>query len=138
MNLMDMIYNFQEEYITKEHIDEVRKRGAREGQIRVLNQLIEDQRKELRKKEILTYDRRNKTSNPLPQPPTPPHPEVGSPLPYTNKVVPPPPPPVLELLLEPTSAEEDIQLNIDVSAMFGKLNMVVPVIELCKLSSVRK
>jgi thiol-disulfide isomerase/thioredoxin len=31
MNFMDMIYKFQEEYITQEQIDEVRKRGAREG-----------------------------------------------------------------------------------------------------------
>jgi hypothetical protein len=31
MNFMDMICNFREEYITQEQIDEVRKRGAREG-----------------------------------------------------------------------------------------------------------
>jgi hypothetical protein len=41
-------------------IDEARRKGAREGQLRVLNQLTEDQRKELKKSEILTYARRNK------------------------------------------------------------------------------
>jgi hypothetical protein len=49
-----MICNFREGDITQEKNDEVRKRGAREGRIRVLNQLTEDQRKELRKNEVLT------------------------------------------------------------------------------------
>jgi hypothetical protein len=55
----------------------------------------------------------------------------------TKKVVPPPPPPVQELLPKPTWAEE-IQLNIDVPTMIGKMNMTVPVTEMCKIPSVRR
>jgi hypothetical protein len=86
----------------------------------------------------LTYARRNKASVPPQQPSTPLQPEVEVPLPSTERVVPPLPPPVHELLPKPTSTEEEIQLNIDVSAMFGKLNMTVPVTEMCKIPSVRK
>jgi hypothetical protein len=49
-NFMDMICNFREEYITHKNIDEVIKRGAREGRLRVLNQLTEDQKKGIEKK----------------------------------------------------------------------------------------
>jgi hypothetical protein len=77
----------------------------------------------------LTYTRRNKTSAPPSQPTTPP--------PSTEKVVPPPPPPVHELLPKPTPIDE-IQLNIEVAAMFGKLNITVPVTEMCKIPSVRR
>jgi hypothetical protein len=91
--------------------------------------LTDDQRKELRKWEYLTYTRRNKASTPPTQPTTPP--------PSTEKVVPPLPPPVHEFLpkLAPTY---DIQLNIDIATMFGKLIMMVPVIEICKIPSVRR
>jgi len=133
-----VICNFREEDITQKQIDEVEKRGAREGRLRVLNQLTEDQRKELRKKEVLTYARRNKASVPLLQLSTPLHLEVEVPLPSTKKVVPPPSPPIRELLPKPTSTKEEIQLNIDMSAMFGKLNIIVLVIEMCKIPSVRK
>jgi hypothetical protein len=51
-------------------------------------------------------------------------------LPSTEKVVPPPLPLVHELLPKPTSIEEEIKLNIDVSTMFGKLNMIVPMMEM--------
>jgi hypothetical protein len=99
-----------------------------------LNQLTNDQRKEMRKIEILTYSRKNKASVPLPQP----QPEATTPPPYTKKVVPPLPPPVHELLPKPTPTEENIQLNIDVPTMFGKLNTTVPITEMCKIPSVRR
>jgi hypothetical protein len=83
--------------------------------------LTDDQRKELRKREYLTYTRRNKSSSPPSQPTSPP--------PSIEKVVPPLPPPVHELLPKPTPTDE-IQLNIDVATMFGKLNMMVPVTEM--------
>jgi hypothetical protein len=41
------------------------------------------------------------------------------------------------LLPKPTPAD-DIQLNIDVASMFGKLNMTVPVTEMCKIPSVKR
>jgi hypothetical protein len=53
-------------------------------------------------------------------------------------VVPPLPPPVHEFLPKPTPTENKIQLNIDVATMFGKLNMMVPVTEMCKIPSVRR
>jgi hypothetical protein len=60
--------------------------------------LIDDQKRELRKMEYLTYTRRNKASNPPSQPATPP--------PYTDKVFPPPPPPIHELLPKTTPTDE--------------------------------
>jgi hypothetical protein len=41
------------------------------------------------------------------------------------------------LLPKPTPTD-DIQLNIDVASMFGKLNMTVPVTEMCKIPSVKR
>jgi hypothetical protein len=41
------------------------------------------------------------------------------------------------LLPEPTP-KDDIQLNIDVANSFGKLNMIVLVIEMCKIPSVKR
>jgi hypothetical protein len=91
---MDMINNFQEEEVTQEQIDEARRKGEREGRLWVLNLLIDDQRKELRKREFLTYTRRNKSLIPPSQPSTPPQPEAIAPPPFTEKVVPLLPPPL--------------------------------------------
>jgi hypothetical protein len=63
MNFMDMICNLQEEVI-QEQIDEARRQGEREGRLQVLNQLTNNQRKELGKREYLTYTRRNEYSTP--------------------------------------------------------------------------
>jgi hypothetical protein len=94
-----------------------------------LNQLTNDQNKELRTREYLTYTRRNKASSP------PSHPDT--PLPSAEKVAPPPPPPVHDFLPKTTCADE-IHLNIDVVSMFKKLNMMVPVTEMCKISSMKR
>ena len=109
MNFIDMICTFQEEQVTQEKINESRRRGEREGRIRALNQLTNDE-KELRRREYLTYTIRNKSSAP------PSHP--NTPLPSKKKVAPPPPSLVRELLPKPTPTD-DIQLNIDVASMFG-------------------
>jgi hypothetical protein len=90
--------------------------------------LTDDQRKELRRREILTYRRKN-SPTPSSQPDTP--------LPPAEKVAPPPPPPVCELLPK-TTPTVDIQLNIDVANMFGKLNMTVPMTEMCKITSIKR
>jgi hypothetical protein len=115
-----MICNFNDEQVTQEQINEARRIGEREGRLWALNKLTDDQKKELRRREILTYTRRKNASAPPSQPDTP--------LPSAEKVAPPPPPPVCELLPKPTPTD-DIQLNIDVASMFGKLNMTVPVTE---------
>jgi hypothetical protein len=78
--------------------------------------LTDDHRKDLKKREYLIYTRRNKSPAPPSQPVTPP--------PSTEKVVPPPPLPLHEFLPKPVPTYE-IQLNIDVPTMFGKLNMTV-------------
>jgi hypothetical protein len=72
----------------------------------------------------LTYSRRNKVPS--------------SPSPTTKEVPPPPPPPVHDLLPQPVPTNEDLHLNIDVPSMIGKMNMVVPMVEMCKIPSVRK
>jgi hypothetical protein len=77
--------------------------------------LTNDQKKELRRREIMTYTRINKASTPLSQP-----------LPSAEKVAPPLPPPICEFLPKPTPTN-NIKLNIDVAHMFIKLNMTVPV-----------
>jgi hypothetical protein len=123
-----MICNLNDEHVTQEHINEARRIGEREGRIQALNKLTDDQKKELRRREILTCRRKNASAPPL-QPDTP--------LPIVEKVVPQPPPPVCEFLLKPTPTDY-IQLNIDVANMFGKLNMTVPVMEMCKIPSVKR
>jgi hypothetical protein len=98
MNFIDMICVFQEEKVTQEHINEDKRRGEREGRLRALNQLTNYQKKELRRREYLTYNRRNKDSNPPSQ--------LDTPLPSVEKVAPPPPPLIHELLPKPTPADE--------------------------------
>jgi hypothetical protein len=51
-------------------------------------------------------------------------------------VAPAPPPPVCELLPKITPTD-DIQLNIDVASIFGKMNMTVLVKEMCKIPYVK-
>jgi hypothetical protein len=77
--------------------------------------------------EIITYRRKNASAPPS---------QLDTPLPPTEKVAPPPPLPVCEFLPKRTSTD-DIQLNIDVANMFGKMNMTVPVTEMCKIPSVK-
>jgi hypothetical protein len=97
-----------------------------------LNQLIDDQRKELRKREYLTYNRRNKDSTPPSQNSTPPPSteKVVSPPPSTEKVVSPPPPLVHELFPNLSPTKDEIQLIIYVAARFGNLNMMVLIPEM--------
>jgi hypothetical protein len=90
----------------------------------VLNQMDEDLKDKLRKKEILTYSRRKKVQAPPP--------------PTTKEVHPPPPPPVHDLLPQPAPSDEELHLNIDVSPMMGKMNMSVPMVEMCKIPYVTK
>jgi hypothetical protein len=125
-----MICNFDHEQVTQEQINEARRIGEREGRLQALNKfLTDDQKKELSRREIMTYTRRNKASASPSQ--------TDTPLPSPEKVAPPPPPPICELLPKPTPIN-DIQLKIDVASMFGKLNMTVPVTEICKIPSVKR
>jgi hypothetical protein len=103
--------------------------GGIKGRLWALNQLTVDQKKEFRRREYLTYTRRNKASAPPSQ--------CDTPIPSEKKVSTPLPPPLHELLPKPTSTDE-IQLNIDVAAMFRKMNMTVPVTEMCKILSVNR
>jgi hypothetical protein len=129
MNFMDMICIFLEEQVTQEQINEARRQGEREGRLQALNQLTVDQKKELRRREYLIYTIRNKASAPPSQPDTP--------LSSAEKVAPPLPPPLHELLPKTTPTYE-IQLNIDVASMFGKMNMTMPVLEMCNIPSVKR
>jgi hypothetical protein len=56
-------------------------------------------------------------------------------LPATKAV---PSPPVLDQPPQSVPANEDLHLNIDVPIMIRKMNMVVPMVEMCKIPSVRK
>jgi len=63
MNFIDTIFFLQDDeyvHITPKTLEEARKRGARKGRLKALNQLDENTKNELRKKEILTYARGNK------------------------------------------------------------------------------
>jgi hypothetical protein len=71
--------------ITEEQLEEVRKRATRQARLEILNQMDEGLKDKLRKREILTYSRRNKV--PFPHPPV------------TKELPPPPPHPVHDLLL---------------------------------------
>jgi hypothetical protein len=126
-NMNFMICNLNDEQVTQEQINEARRIGEREGRLRALSKLTDDQKKESRR-EILTYKRKNALAPPS---------QADTPLPLAIKVATPPPPSVCELLLKPTSTD-DIQLNIDVENMFGKLNMTFPMTEMCKIPSVKR
>jgi hypothetical protein len=63
-----------------------------------LNQFTDDQKKELRRREYMTYTRGNKYLAP------PYHPDT--PLPLVEKVTPPPPPLVREFIPNPTHADD--------------------------------
>jgi hypothetical protein len=76
--------------------------------------------------------------HPPPEKQAPSQPRKEAPPQPAEKVVPPPPPPVRDLLPRPTQEDEEIQLNIDVPTMIGKMNMSVPVVEMCKIPSVRR
>jgi hypothetical protein len=39
---------------------------------------------------------------------------------------------------KPAPTDEELRLDIDVPTMIGKMNMSVPVVEMCKIPSVRK
>jgi hypothetical protein len=53
-----MICNINDEQVTQEKINESKRIGEREGRICALNKLTGDQKKELRRREILTYKRK--------------------------------------------------------------------------------
>jgi hypothetical protein len=120
-----IICNLNEEQTAQDLVDKTRRIGEREERIWALSKLTDDQRKDLKRREILVYKRKN-ASAPSSQP--------NAPLPPAKKVAPRPPLPVCELLPKPTPAD-DVQLNIDVANMFGKLNMTVPVTEMCNVMS---
>jgi hypothetical protein len=123
-----MICNLNNEQVTQEQINEARRIGEREGRLQALSKLTDDQNKELRRREILTYKRKNSPA-PLSQPNTS--------LPPVEKAAPPYPSSLCELFTNLTPTD-DIQLNIDVANMFGKLNMTVLVTEMCKIPSVKR
>jgi hypothetical protein len=104
MNFIDTIFACQDdEYvdITPEKIDKVRRRGSRKERLRALNQLDENTKNKLRKKEIFTYARRNRASVPPSQAKEDP--------PQLVKEVPPPPPLLMHnLLLKPVPTNEEI------------------------------
>jgi hypothetical protein len=50
----------------------------------------------------------------------------------------PPPSPLVHEFLPKTTPADNIQLNIDVVSMFGKLNMAIPMIEMCKIPSMKR
>jgi hypothetical protein len=60
------------------------------------------------------------------------------PPPLASKEVPPAPPPIHDLLPQPTPSNEELPLSIDVPSMMGKMNMPVPMVEMCKITSVRR
>jgi hypothetical protein len=90
-----------------------------------LSKLTDDQKKEPRRREILTYRIKNASAPPS---------QPNTPLPSPEKVA---PLPICEFLPKPTPAY-DIQLNIDVANMFGKLNMTVPVTKMRKIPFVKR
>jgi hypothetical protein len=49
----------------------------------------------------------------------------------------PPPPPLIRELIPKTTLADEIQLNIYVASMFRKLNIMVPMTEMCKIPSMK-
>jgi hypothetical protein len=59
-----MICHFNDEHVTQEQINEARRIGEREGRLRALNKLTNNQKKELRRREILIHRRKNTSAPP--------------------------------------------------------------------------
>jgi hypothetical protein len=59
-----VIFNLNDEQVTQEEINESRKIGEIEGRLQSLSKLTDDQKKELRRREIITYRRKNIASPP--------------------------------------------------------------------------
>jgi hypothetical protein len=78
----------------------------------------------------LTYARRNRVLVPPPSAKVPPSQENKDPPQPIKEVRPPPSPLIHNFLPKPMPTNEEIQLNIDVSIMMGKMNMSVPVVEM--------
>jgi hypothetical protein len=134
MNFIDTIFVCQDdEYveITQEQLEEVNKRGARKGRLLALNQLDENTKNELRKKEILACARRNRVPVPPPSTLIPPLQAKEDPPQLVQEVPPPPPPSMHNLLLNPVPTNEEIQLNIDMTTMTRKINILVPIVDMC-------
>jgi hypothetical protein len=95
----------------------------------------EDMKYKLRKNEIMTYLRRNKVLVPPPQAT-----KKGVPPPplASKEISPPPPPSVHDFLPPPVPSIEELHLNIDVPDMMGNMNMSIPMVEMCKIPSVRR
>jgi hypothetical protein len=92
-----MICNLNNEHVTQEQINEAKIIGERVGRLWAVSKLIDDQKKELRRREILTYKRKNVSSPPS---------QPNTPLPSAEKVAPPPPPLVCELIPMPTPTND--------------------------------
>jgi len=45
---------------------------------------------------------------------------------------------VHDYLSKPTPTDKELQLNIDVPAMMGKMNMLIPLIKMCKIPSIKR
>jgi hypothetical protein len=108
-------------------VNEARRIGERDGGLWALSKLTGDQKNKLKRRENLIYTVKNAST---------PSSHLHTHVPPAEKMAPPLPPPVCELLPNPTPTD-DIQLNIDVANMFGKLNMKVPVTEMCKIPFVK-
>jgi hypothetical protein len=127
LKCIDTTYTLEDEKyidITEEQLEEVREQVAWQAQLEILSQMDEPLKERLRKKDMLTYSRTNK---------------FPSSLSLTTKVVPPPPtPPFHDLLPQPIPTNEDHVLNIDVPNMIGKMNIMVLMVNMCKIPSIRK
>jgi hypothetical protein len=91
----------------------------------ILNQMDEESRERLRKKEIQVYTRKKNAPETLPSDPR--LPRGRPPLPSSDS---PPPQPIL-----PKS--NDIDLNIDMANILAKVNIHVPLTEIMKIPSMR-
>jgi hypothetical protein len=70
LNFIDAVFTHQDDEhidITKKQLEDIRNHEPRQARLEVLNQMDEDLKDKLRKKEVLTYSRRNKVSITPPQ-----------------------------------------------------------------------
>jgi hypothetical protein len=107
-----------------EQIEQI-KQVVRKGRLEILNQMNEDSKERIRKREYLTYSRRKKALDTSPSNPKPPH--IIYPLPL-DTIAP----------LQPTLPKNDnIDLNIDMASVLAKVNVTIPLTKIMKTPSLR-
>jgi hypothetical protein len=116
VNNMDCFMEFPQKNITDAEHQETVKEAAREAKMVVINNLDQESRENLKKREFHVYKRKNSKQ------------------PVVDQAKPPP----LEILLPKTSKAGKVDLNFDFDGVLSKMHVNVPLREEIKIPSTKE